>query len=161
MGPRHFAIFIAPALNSVERLASGVWMKDRIGELKSSRILVIESLESVLGIAKFYLERRGYDVATVTSAADALAAILSEPDSFALVIAPLNMPERSGAELAEEIESLHSDLPIVLVNSPSLQPRVEYILPKSVRAVLKSPVCLAGLEEIVQQVLAPHVKPGD
>ena len=136
-------------------------MKDRICELMSPQILVIDSLESVLGLAKLYLEYRGYDVVAVNSSTEALAAIQSEPESFALVLAPSHMPELTGAELAQEIACLRSDLPIVLVSSASDHLESEHILPKNVRSVLKNAVDLPGLAHIVQQILTPRVKPSD
>ena len=127
----------------------------------SSQILVIETLGSVLGLSKLYLEHSGYDVAAVINSAEALAAIQSEPESFALVLAPWDMPELTGAELAQEIACLRSDLPIVLVSSASDHLESEHILPKNVRSVLKNAVGLSGLAHIVQQILTPRVKPSD
>ena len=87
-----------------------------------SRILVVEPSQRNLGVMARRLWEVGYRVATTDSGPSAIAELHRMPVD--LVLAELDMPRMSGAELARLIrgEVQWSDLPIMLItgkNEPS------------------------------------------
>ncbi|MFL6759599.1 PleD family two-component system response regulator [Sphingomonas sp.] len=83
------------------------------------RILVIEPNRSNLGVMARRLSEAGYRITTADSGAAAIAELYRH--SIDLVLAELNMPRMSGAELARAIrgEVQWNDIPIMLITGKS------------------------------------------
>jgi DNA-binding response OmpR family regulator len=83
------------------------------------RILVVEPNRSNLGVIARRLSEAGYRVTTAESGASAIAELYRFP--IDLVLAELNMPRMSGAELARAIrgEVQWNDIPIMLITGKS------------------------------------------
>ena len=83
------------------------------------RILVVEPNRNNLGIVARRLAEAGYRVSTADSGASAIAELYRLP--IHLVLAELNMPRMSGAELARAIrgEVQWNDIPIMLITGKS------------------------------------------
>ena len=83
------------------------------------RILVVEPNRTNLGVIARRLAEAGYRVTTADSGATAIAELYRLP--IDLVLAELNMPRMSGAELARAIrgEVQWNELPIMLVTGKS------------------------------------------
>jgi DNA-binding response OmpR family regulator len=83
------------------------------------RILVVEPNRSNLGVIARRLSEAGYRVTTADSGASAIAELYRF--SIDLVLAELNMPRMSGAELARAIrgEVQWNDIPVMLITGKS------------------------------------------
>jgi DNA-binding response OmpR family regulator len=83
------------------------------------RILVVEPNRTNLGVMARRLAEAGYRVTTADSGASAIAELYRLP--IDLVLAELNMPRMSGAELARAIrgEVQWNDTPIMLITGKS------------------------------------------
>src|SRR5437868_2587141 len=83
------------------------------------RILVVEPNRSNLGVIARRLSEAGYRVTTAESGASAIAELYRFP--IDLVLAELNMPRMSGAELARAIrgEVQWNDIPVMLITGKS------------------------------------------
>ena len=83
------------------------------------RILVVESKRSYLAVLARRLTEAGYRVAAADSAASAIAELHRTP--IDLVLAELNLPVTSGAELARVIRSQvqWNDVPVMLITGRS------------------------------------------
>jgi DNA-binding response OmpR family regulator len=83
------------------------------------RILVVEPNRTNLGVMARRLSEAGYRVTTADSGAAAIAELYRHP--IELVLAELNMPRMSGAELARAIrgEVQWNDIPIMLITGKS------------------------------------------
>jgi PAS domain S-box-containing protein len=77
-------------------------------------ILYLDDEEPLVALATRMLHRLGYRVSGYTRAEDALRAFRENPAGFDLVITDLNMPVKSGMEVAAELRKLRADLPVVL-----------------------------------------------
>jgi DNA-binding response OmpR family regulator len=86
------------------------------------RILVVEPSRTNLGVMARRLAEAGYRVTTADNGASAIAELYRLP--IDLVLAELNMPRMSGAELARAIrgEVRWNDIPIMLITGKS-QPK--------------------------------------
>src|SRR6059058_3191777 len=83
------------------------------------RILVVEPNRSNLGVLARRLAEAGYRVTTADTGASAIAELYRFP--IDLVLAELNMPRMSGAELARAIrgEVQWNDIPVMLITGKS------------------------------------------
>jgi DNA-binding response OmpR family regulator len=83
------------------------------------RILVVEPNRTNLGVMARRLAEAGYRVTTADSGASAIAELYRYP--IDLVLAELNMPRMSGAELARAIrgEVQWNDIPAMLITGKS------------------------------------------
>ena len=83
------------------------------------RILVVEPNRSNLGVIARRLSEAGYRVTTADSGASAIAELYRFP--IDLVLAELNMPRMTGAELARAIrgEVQWNDIPVMLITGKS------------------------------------------
>ena len=83
------------------------------------RILVVEPNRNNLGVLVRRLAEAGYRVTTADSGASAIAELYRLP--IDLVLAELNMPRMSGAELARAIrgEVQWNDIPVMLITGKS------------------------------------------
>ena len=84
-----------------------------------ARILVVEPNRTNLGIIARRLAEAGYRVTTADSGASAIAELYRLP--IGLVLAELDMPRMSGAELARAIrgEVQWNDIPVMLITGRS------------------------------------------
>ena len=84
-----------------------------------SRILVVEPNRTNLGVMARRMAEHGYRVTTADNGASAIAELYRLP--IDLVLAELNMPRMSGAELARAIrgEVQWNDIPIMLITGKS------------------------------------------
>ena len=96
-------------------------MNARLSDMPESRsrILVVEPNRTNIGVFARRLSEAGFRVATADSGAAAIAELYRMPVD--LVLAELNMPRMSGAELARAIrgETRWRDLPVMLVTGKS------------------------------------------
>jgi DNA-binding response OmpR family regulator len=83
------------------------------------RILVVEPSRTNLGVTARRLSEQGYRVTTADSGASAIAELYRFP--IELVLAELDMPRMSGAELALAIrgEVQWNDIPVMLITGKS------------------------------------------
>jgi len=83
----------------------------------SKRILIVDDSAVVLALHKYALETAGYQCATAPNGYSALERLFEE--SFALVIADVNMPRMDGYELAKRIRKTqgYEFVPIILISS--------------------------------------------
>jgi two-component system, NtrC family, sensor kinase len=82
-------------------------------------VLVVEDNIEVGTFAADALTELGYAATLVSNAADALAELTGNPESFDVVFSDVVMPGMTGIELAQEIRRRHFDLPVVLTSGYS------------------------------------------
>ena len=115
-------------------------------------ILVVEDEEAIRRLMRACLEQRGYRVLTAQDGAEALN-LLVEPVTVDLVLLDLNLPERSGKEVMEELNRRRWTRPVI-VFSGQLTPEAEAALrPLGVRGFLAKPFRIEAAEEMVREVL--------
>jgi PAS domain S-box-containing protein len=101
-------------------------------------ILYLDDEQLLVTIATRVLRRLGYEVRGFTLPAEALAAFRADPDGFDAVITDLNMPIRSGLQVAGEILRLRPNLPIALASG-------------HVTAEVRAQVKALGIDEIIDK----------
>jgi PAS domain S-box-containing protein len=77
-------------------------------------ILVVEDEPAARRVLEIMLQRAGYDVAAASSLAEARGAL--ETRRFAAVLLDVQLPDGSGLELAEEVASRSTPIPIIVLS---------------------------------------------
>jgi two-component system response regulator AtoC len=81
----------------------------------SSRVLLVDDDDSLCETLAIGLRKRGDDVTTRTSAADAQSLVMDS--DFDVVVTDLNMRQVSGIELCERIVANRPDLPVIVLTA--------------------------------------------
>src|SRR5207249_1415760 len=103
-----------------------------------------EILSTVLGMA-------GYEVTTITTAAEAAAVAASH--SFDLYLIDLRLSDGRGEELCQKIREFDPQTPIVIYSADARLSTKERLLAQYARAYLIKPVSVDELEDTIAQHL--------
>ncbi|MCP3930201.1 MAG: response regulator, partial [Bacteroidetes bacterium] len=109
-------------------------------ETGSERILLVDDEVSIAKLEGQMLSRLGYQVTVTTDSNDALNTFKANPNSFALVISDMTMPDMTGDELAKEILSIKSDIPIIICTGFSERINKEQAVGIGIKGFLMKPV---------------------
>ncbi len=80
----------------------------------SESILLVDDEDMLLEVGKKMLESLGYSVAAINSSPEAVTLFSKEPQKFNMVITDQTMPHMTGFDLAREIMSIRTDIPVIL-----------------------------------------------
>jgi len=80
-----------------------------------SKILVVDDERLFLGILKKELEGKGYQVTAELDSEKALKIL--EQESFDIVILDINMPNKTGYELLQEVRRKNCDSSVILITA--------------------------------------------
>ena len=118
----------------------------------NERILFVDDELTLTEIVKKMLERLGYDVVAKSSSVEALEAFQAQPENFDLIIADQTMPHITGVALANEVNRIRPELPIILctgmMDSQKLDKKTA-----GIREILTKPVTISKLAQVVRQTL--------
>jgi len=114
----------------------------------SARILVVDDDADVRHVTASFLNGFGYTEAEAADAASALA--MMEQSNFDLVVADLAMPGMTGVELAAEVRSRWSGVPVLILTGHAEAVKIPADLP-----VLAKPFDSADLAAQISSLLAP------
>ncbi len=89
-------------------------------------ILLVDDEVALVRLGEEMIAELGYEPVGFTSSTAALATFRAAPDRFNVVLSDEAMPDMTGSELAREIRTIRSDIPIVLMSgfvTPELSTR--------------------------------------
>jgi len=118
------------------------------------RILLVDDESTLVMIGTKILQHLGYKVTGFTSAKEALATFVRQPDAFDLVITDLTMPGMTGIDLADALLEVRRDIPILLATGyleDSIRQQASLL---GFRDILVKPLSTQVLAEAVQRILA-------
>jgi len=102
-------------------------------------IMVVDDEKSLVEYLNELLSNNGYRVSQFTDSLDALQAFKDAPDAYDLVVTDQVMPHMTGAEMAEKMLQLRSNLPVILCSgNHSLSD--DFIKMLGVKVILQKPV---------------------
>ena len=119
----------------------------------AERILLIDDEEPILDMAEQILEGLGYDVVVHQSSGKALEQFRNDPNHFDLVITDHFMPKMSGLELASELKTIRSDVPIIICSGNGDQLFKKKIKKKGIHKFLPKPLVMRDLANTIREVL--------
>ena len=88
-------------------------------------------------------------------AAEAMDRFRADPGAFALVLTDLNMPGRSGVDLARLVLELRPGLPVLLTSGFIPKEVRQAALAAGVREIVRKPVMLPELSAVIARNLPP------
>ncbi len=80
----------------------------------TERILFIDDDEMLVQVGAGILSESGYQLTTLTSSLEGWELLQRDPEGFDLVVTDQKMPELSGLELAERVQQLRPQLPVII-----------------------------------------------
>ncbi len=120
---------------------------------KREQILVVDDEIPVLSVIQQSLRKMGYRVITRADSQDALETFRAEPNRFDLVITDHTMPGLQGAELAEKMGEIRSELPVILVTGLNQPPSFSSSRYAPRRAVCQKPINFVELSHRLRDFL--------
>jgi PAS domain S-box-containing protein len=120
------------------------------------RLLLVDDEVPLLRITTKVLERLGYQVTACVGSSPGLERFLAEPDAFALMLCDLNMPEKSGLELAQECLGVRPSLPVLLTSGVLSEEVRQSALAAGIRGVVKKPASIEELSSAIRRCLHPE-----
>ncbi len=136
------------------------YLRSTFPELKGRRVLVVDDNATNRRILGYYLARWGMKAVSVQFPDEALAYI-SLGETFDLALIDMHMPEMDGLSLAREIHTfpVGREIPIIILTSTHLSPRVMQEASEDVVAFLTKPLKPSQLFETLVDILAEHYPP--
>jgi PAS domain S-box-containing protein len=119
----------------------------------AGRVMIVDDEPDVAAFMRELLEVWGLDVTVLHSGSEALRVFVIDTEQFDLVITDQTMPGLTGTEFAGELLRLRPDLPVVLYTGYSEQVNEETARRAGLCAVLRKPLDVPRLQELVQQIL--------
>ncbi len=117
------------------------------------RILIVDDEPALADLWAAALNRLGYKTTKTTNSLEALEIFSERPEVFDLLITDLVMPELTGLELAREARTIRPDISIIACTGYSERFSQEEIMKLGIKAVLKKPLEVSQLAEVVNQIM--------
>jgi PAS domain S-box-containing protein len=150
--PGHGSTFtvVVPAMPQVE----GPGPKDPQMELRGyGHVLVVDDEELVRNMARLTLQRCGYTVDTAADGRVALELFAKRPDEFDAVLLDLTMPVLSGEDTLRGIQSIRSDVRVVLSSGYSEVEARRRFHDRGISGFLQKPYTATVLARRIKQAL--------
>ena len=116
-----------------------------------ARILHVDDHQDARLMMAALLQERGYGVLTAGSVGEALQ--LVKDITFDLYILDVRLPDGTGVELCQKLREMRPGIPILYYSAYGDAAEVESALSICGDAYLKKPVCVADIEDQVEQLL--------
>jgi DNA-binding response OmpR family regulator len=127
-------------------------MKSRALFQTKARILHVDDFLDARLMMAGLLQERGYGVLTAGSVREGLE--LAKEIAFDLYILDIRLPDGTGVELAQELREMNPSIPILYYSAYGDAAEVERSLSICGDAYLKKPVCVADIENQVEELLS-------
>ncbi|MCP3872894.1 MAG: response regulator, partial [Desulfobacteraceae bacterium] len=145
-----FNIYLPLMEKSPDRIVIDKGSETAVG---TEKILLVDDEVSVAKLEGQMLSRLGYQVSVKTNINDALKVFRSNPNFYDLVISDMTMPNMTGDQLAKEILSTKSDIPIIICTGFSERINKEQAEAIGVKGFLMKPVVKSDMAQMVRKVL--------
>jgi PAS domain S-box-containing protein len=146
-----FQIYLPRALEAVAPAP----MKHEVQPGRYERLLVVDDEILILSMLQQHLRKMGYRVITRADSTSALESFQEEPDRYDLVITDHTMPGMLGAELAEKLGGIRSDVPVILMTGMNQPPSFAGSHFAAHRVVVKKPIDFVELSQRLREQLDP------
>lgn len=117
--------------------------------MSSKKILIVDDSKTSRMFIQAALEMAGFPAERFVEASNGLEAFhaMKSAGPFELLVTDINMPEKSGLELIQEIRAadMHVGLQIVVISSTQSQMRDAHLKELGVHAILEKPISMPKL----------------
>jgi PAS domain S-box-containing protein len=118
------------------------------------RILFVDDEKDLVTVGKKILEQLGYTVVSSTSSLDALDEFRAAPGQFDLVITDQTMPYMTGVQLAENLQKVRPNIPIILCTGFSQTVARERCLELGIKEFVLKPINRQHLAQAIRRALS-------
>ena len=132
---------------------SAIPAEQRVDLRGYGNILVVDDEELVRSMAKFTLERCGYNVELAQDGRCAVDAFAARPHDFAAVLLDLTMPVMSGEEALQHIQQIRPDVPVVLSSGFSEIEARQRFRKTGLAGFLRKPYTATALAKRIKQAV--------
>lgn len=133
---------------------SGQALENNMSEVSGHkpRALIVDDAPDVLDMLAMVLRQSGYEVATASTAPDALSA--AQSSAFDIIVSDIGMPGMSGYELANALRALpgYASVPIIAITGFAMYNDRERALEAGFNAYLTKPIDPASLIEFMERL---------
>jgi two-component system, cell cycle sensor histidine kinase and response regulator CckA len=152
-----FEVYIpaAPAAQG-EVMKKTVSFEDLSGN--GENIFLVDDEEVVLNFVKIALEENGYSVLSASRADEAIKLFEQAKDGVRVVISDLNLPDRNGISLVEQLISLKPDLKFILTSGSTDEKTRLGLIEKSGYSFLQKPYTLYDLFRTIKDVVTTKIQ---
>jgi DNA-binding response OmpR family regulator len=119
--------------------------------MERRRILYVEDHDDTCELVRFFLDQRGYEVATAQTFAGALK--LAQNQKFDLYILDSWLPDGSGVDLCRRIRDFDSHTPILFYSAAAYHLDKETALASGAQDYLTKPAGLTELGEVISNLI--------
>ncbi len=121
--------------------------------MPGKRILFLDDEPDIAALGKALLEKQGHQVLALDDGRIALEHLRQAPADFDLLITDLTMPHMTGVQIADEVERIRPELPVVLITGLNDLPMDQYHKHPQIQGVLRKPFGGQTLRDTVNEVL--------
>ena len=116
------------------------------------RALIVDDAPDVVEMLAIFLKQSGYEVATASSAPDALSA--AQTGAFDIIVSDIGMPGMNGYELVKALRELpdYEAVPMIALTGFSMYDDRERALNAGFNAYLTKPIDPASLVELMERL---------
>jgi len=100
------------------------------------------------------LETLGYSVTVARNGEEAIQKFLELQEQIDLLLLDMNMPQKSGKDIFEELKSLNPNLKVVLASGYFAGEEVEEMIQHGLNAIVKKPYTRVELSSVLSNVLS-------
>lgn len=113
-------------------------------------ILIVDDAATVRKLARFTLQKAGYEIVEAADGVEGLAA--AQTQKFDLIITDLNMPNMNGLEMVGKLKESASTTPIFMLTTEASQEVAQKGKELGVRAWIVKPFIPESLLSAVQKI---------
>ncbi len=125
---------------------------------RSGTILVVDDEETVRGVARRMLERRGYAVLEASDGDDGLRAFAEHESSIVAIVLDVTMPRVSGTEVLADLRRRGKQVPVVLASGYTSQSLAAPITGEPAPIFVQKPFVTAELLTGIDAALARYLE---
>ena len=140
-------------LPQVDAMADAQVIPPRANLGGTETILLVEDEDQVRAVGRAILQRHGYSVVEMRTAADALAYSQSRPEPIHLLLTDVVMPQMSGPELARQLTKARPKLKVLCMSGYTDDKIVRHGVLQADVAFLQKPFTSDSLTRKVREVL--------
>ncbi len=116
-------------------------------------ILVVDDEPSIGTLLSRILRAQAYEVQVETTAAAAIEAIQAKPGRFDIIITDLNLPEKSGLDLLDELRSIDENMIKIVITGNATIDNAVLSLRRGAYDFIEKPIAGEQLTAIVERAL--------
>jgi len=131
-------------------------MTPNVDGMGTATVLLVDDEPAIRRICEQILESNGFQVIAVENGMEALSICRTSPSIVDIAIIDLMMPHMNGAETIEQIRSIRSDLPVLIITGAYNEKVTREALRYKHVSLLPKPFNQPELLDSVMKILAPE-----